>query len=462
VEDRVVLRGRLGRERAGSGEQDLITVHLERALEGAGCALCRLREEGEDRWLWTFLWENVNDPDLRAALHASDGFCQWHWWRLNRVEREKVGSTIGFAILAEDLAPRALAPPARLTRCMPCLATERSEGTYARRLARSLAAETLRQRLAAGGALCLPHLASVLALLSDPSRTRLLLECWRDGLLREADGGPAEAGREADGRMEMRGEKKLPSSELGPRVEQGLDGPDCAICTVAAEASERWLVASLRSNLDERQALQEAGWLCREDLAQLEAAAAGQGARAAEVDRLRHDLRERCVALVEGALEGPRLRPSGSWGAWRGRLAAGGLLGGLGVPSRRAVLKALPCPACTALRWSEDEVATWLGSQLGEGAWQERVRVGSLLCRRHLPRTIATAGTAEGRWLTEQAAKRIRELADELREYVRKSDWNARNEAPGAERDSWMRAIRFLGGSKRIIRRDRQGADPAG
>ncbi len=68
------------------------------ACQGAGCPVCRCLEADTRHYLDTLLYEHVNDPETRARLHASWGFCNWHAWML----RETSDSAFGSAILGED------------------------------------------------------------------------------------------------------------------------------------------------------------------------------------------------------------------------------------------------------------------------------------------------------------------------------------------------------------------------
>ena len=69
------------------------------ACKSEGCPVCRCLEADTRHCLDTLLYERVNDPETRARLHASWGFCNWHGWML----RETPDSAFGSAILGEDL-----------------------------------------------------------------------------------------------------------------------------------------------------------------------------------------------------------------------------------------------------------------------------------------------------------------------------------------------------------------------
>jgi hypothetical protein len=69
------------------------------ACEGTGCPICRCLEADTRQYLETLIYERVTDPETRARLLASWGFCNWHAWMLSATG----DSAFGSAILAEDL-----------------------------------------------------------------------------------------------------------------------------------------------------------------------------------------------------------------------------------------------------------------------------------------------------------------------------------------------------------------------
>ncbi len=48
------------------------------ALGRAGCAICRLSTRRADRFLGSYIYEHVNDVELRANIRAARGFCEVH------------------------------------------------------------------------------------------------------------------------------------------------------------------------------------------------------------------------------------------------------------------------------------------------------------------------------------------------------------------------------------------------
>lgn len=56
----------------------LAVNNLIDALKQPGCAICRIERLGARRALESFLWENVNEPDVRQGILDSYGFCPPH------------------------------------------------------------------------------------------------------------------------------------------------------------------------------------------------------------------------------------------------------------------------------------------------------------------------------------------------------------------------------------------------
>ena len=48
------------------------------ALGRPGCAICRLSARRADRFLGSYIYEHVNDVELRANIREARGFCEVH------------------------------------------------------------------------------------------------------------------------------------------------------------------------------------------------------------------------------------------------------------------------------------------------------------------------------------------------------------------------------------------------
>lgn len=172
---------------------------LEIAFEEVGCPFCRLGRRTARRWLWMFLWESVTDPERRAVIRASDGFCPAHWWLLNTVEREGGHSRSGGAIIAEDIistrSARLRAGNVRQAAgaaCPVCQVERRSEDMAVDAAARHLTRPAFRERYAGGDGACLTHTRALLERINDSQIGQLIISRWseRAGTLASSQGEP--------------------------------------------------------------------------------------------------------------------------------------------------------------------------------------------------------------------------------------------------------------------------------
>ncbi len=77
--------------------------NLIEAMGKPGCAICRIYRQTSERALESFLWENVNEPDVRQGILDSYGFCPVHTRVM--VAREVLTSSVplGTNIIYEHL-----------------------------------------------------------------------------------------------------------------------------------------------------------------------------------------------------------------------------------------------------------------------------------------------------------------------------------------------------------------------
>jgi len=87
---------------------DLISLEVKLACRQPGCPVCLLRLRAERRYLYNFLWENVNDAGIRGKLIRSWGFCHTHAWQIQEMEETIWHDGMGTAIVYEDLTRRLL------------------------------------------------------------------------------------------------------------------------------------------------------------------------------------------------------------------------------------------------------------------------------------------------------------------------------------------------------------------
>lgn len=81
----------------------LAVNNLLDALKKTGCPICRIERLAAERALESFLWENVNEPDVRQGILDAYGFCPQHSRVM--VAREMMTSSIplGTNIIYEHL-----------------------------------------------------------------------------------------------------------------------------------------------------------------------------------------------------------------------------------------------------------------------------------------------------------------------------------------------------------------------
>ena len=77
-----------------------LTYKLLEACREPGCPICRVEQQGVERYLDNQFYENVNSPAWRDQLRASQGFCHEHaWLGVNK----RLGDALGFSILYHDI-----------------------------------------------------------------------------------------------------------------------------------------------------------------------------------------------------------------------------------------------------------------------------------------------------------------------------------------------------------------------
>lgn len=184
------------------------------ALEGEGCPLCFLVLRALERYFDGLVYEKVNDPGIRDALRASQGFCAAHGEML-RAARSALGSAIIHRDLLNTLVrrlERESRPPPSPTDwlralvhtnhaqqetvlggadlCPACIYAHEMEQNYVDTLLDNWGDESLQGAFRHSAGLCQAHLRMVLGRATDPAVFEAIkavqLEIWR-GLLGELD-----------------------------------------------------------------------------------------------------------------------------------------------------------------------------------------------------------------------------------------------------------------------------------
>jgi hypothetical protein len=155
------------------------------ACAARGCPVCRCLGEDSARHLSTILHEHVTDPEVRAALRASRGLCNWHAGMLQGVPDAAFGAAIISADLlarerlrAEALGRAVRSRGSRLTalrrwlrrpasargtarrtrRCLVCDGVHAAERRYLDSLLALAADPRFEDAFIQGDGLCVPHL----------------------------------------------------------------------------------------------------------------------------------------------------------------------------------------------------------------------------------------------------------------------------------------------------------------
>jgi hypothetical protein len=76
---------------------------LVEAFNKKGCPVCVCVEEDARKQMKNFLYENVNDPELRSQIHESFGPCAWHASILKEIQDSAFGISILYADILELL-----------------------------------------------------------------------------------------------------------------------------------------------------------------------------------------------------------------------------------------------------------------------------------------------------------------------------------------------------------------------
>jgi len=78
-------------------------ANLKEALRRSGCPVCRLGHQAAAASVESFLWENVNEPDVRQPIIDAYGFCPRHTRLLVAAEMRNTGPVLGVNIIYEQL-----------------------------------------------------------------------------------------------------------------------------------------------------------------------------------------------------------------------------------------------------------------------------------------------------------------------------------------------------------------------
>jgi hypothetical protein len=174
---------------------------LLEAQAKAGCSICRLVYKATDRYLDSLLYEATLDPEVRAKLKHSQGFCKEHVEMLGR----RPGRALGIALIYRDIIRAAIIaaeknkpeaagrglkgfmrknrPGTNLAQelstpqvCPACRIGAESERNNLELLLVHIEDPEFQQGYANGEGLCLVHLIGVLELAETPGEVQSLID----------------------------------------------------------------------------------------------------------------------------------------------------------------------------------------------------------------------------------------------------------------------------------------------
>lgn len=78
-------------------------ANLKEAMRRSGCPVCRMGHQAAASGIESFLWENVNEQDVRQPIIDALGFCPRHTRLLVAAEMRNTGPVLGVNIIYEHL-----------------------------------------------------------------------------------------------------------------------------------------------------------------------------------------------------------------------------------------------------------------------------------------------------------------------------------------------------------------------
>jgi len=450
------------------------------ALQSDGCPVCRLSLRSVSRYLDALSYENVNDPEVRATLRRSRGFCNHHAWQFADACHDGLGTAIIYRDVLDTLL-RAVEKPRRVllvsglvsrtvgliswrsrdfswfrlpfaahahvsrlagllapeAECPACQVLAASEERHLETLLAHLADRELREVYRTSSGLCLPHLAAALPR-ADPADAGILtgIAGWKIASLHAS----IDAGRKPDLRT-------ITEAMVGKieKVSAVAHRDGCPVCEMTIPALDEWLggmVGMVERGLGSEDQQTETVPLC-----QAHAWRILEVASPAVVSEFWHPIvRAAESTLLQGIGRNERLASS-----WRG------LFSGLGDlnwrkgrrPLRQKLERQPCCPACETKTAIEEETVQTLLNRPGRAGPSRQSEHLSALCLPHLvlPVRLVSNGSQKEALLSLQA-EAWRSLRAELDEYVRKQDYRFRHEPRGPEMDAPWRAIAAVAGER--------------
>lgn len=237
--------------------------------------------------------------------------------------------------------------------------------------------------------------------------------------------------------------------------------PGCPLCRLSQQAERRYLFHLLYENVNDggtRWHLVRGWGLCPEHAWALQAIEQEHWHDGLGVSIIYEDLAGRLLRILRSYLDkNPSSRADRQTGLRRGlehsgrlgRWLARWLLPATPGSSLAAQISAVErCYACHLLGSLAEGDLHALLRGLADPEFRGAYSASDGLCLPHLRRVLASAEDERiVRFLVEVATAKLAPLVDDLGEYVRKHDWNNREEPQSSwEQVSWLRAVAFFAG----------------
>ncbi len=236
-------------------------------------------------------------------------------------------------------------------------------------------------------------------------------------------------------------------------LKHAMREPGCPLCRLQREAEKRYLDNLLWENVNDPATREQwaagLGFCTRHawQLQRLEAQRYGDGLGNAI---LYEDLLQRVISALEAlareAIEGPLP----FYRRWARSFRPGPSPNANAPDSLPGLQGRRRCRVCQLGEDTARAYAEWLIEGLEDSDVRAVYEASDGLCLPHLRMALARAQVRAPQvsaWLARDATRRLQRLLNNLREYIRKHDWNHRHEPMNPqERQAWIRAVAFFAG----------------
>ncbi|MCC6129312.1 MAG: hypothetical protein IT186_05235 [Acidobacteria bacterium] len=212
---------------------------------------------------------------------------------------------------------------------------------------------------------------------------------------------------------------------------EALPGKGCALCGLEIIAVKRWFESFLYEHVNDpgiRSELSQSRGYCPRHAHQLLEMQDALGLTILYKDQV-----GALLGFLEGKEDPPRRWPFSG-------------------PSEPRFKPGVPCPACKEQHSVRRRYAAAAALGFGDEAFRLAFDSSPGFCAPHIGSVLSALEDKEPRRFFVASEKRKLEgIREELSEFIRKSDHEARHEAFGSEKDGWERAVRLLTGERGVF-----------